>query len=330
MLRRALGATTVALIVALGGTGSAFACDTASITPDASAAPGDTVHWTAAGVLSGAVWKISLGDGTVIAGPLTSDGSVIHGTFTMPSRIGNAAGVSIELVIDHDDFGEDPQGTKTGWTAYEATRTPAQQSAPTPAPAPQQAPTAQHAAPQTTGTGGPAHPVAPAGAPRSPAPAQGTTHRVVAEWVPTVAAPARARTQPDAVAVPAKATAAVRIVTSAAPRHARHNPRSHAVRGQPRPAEAPQRTTRSAPRAQPVTAVSGSLPLRDLLAGGAGVLLLSLLALLWRRRAEPGGAPALPLPPQPDRWDAVEAELQTLLAEEQEERRGVAVGARDG
>ena len=323
MLRRGLSAGAVALIVALGGTATAFACDTASITPNASAAPGDTVHWTAAGVLSGAIWKVRLGDGTVLAGPLTSDGSTIHGTFTMPPRVGNAAGVSIELVIDHDDFGEDPQGTKTGWTAYEATPVPAQQTAATPSPTPQQT----TADPQVVAQ--PAAPSTPAGVaprPHSPPRTHHTTHRVLAGRATPVRAPQHATAPAAVVRTTAVAAAIVPSTSNPSVRRAK----TPTAGARPRAVEPASRVHATGRSSQPLVAVAdGTVPLRDLLAGGAAVVLLSLLALLWRRRAEPGGAPAVPVPPGPDRFDAIEAELQTLLAEERERER-VAVGARDG
>jgi len=334
MLRRGLSAGAVALIVALGGTATASACDSASISATPSAASGDTVSYTIGGVLSGAVWTVYV-NGAQVAGPTTSDGAIVHGTFSMPPRQGSAAGVSIELKIDHDDFTtEDAEGTKNTSVAYKVAAAPAPEATNGPAPSPPQQPAAAQSTgshPTTNGAPGPgpggSNSTAGPRGPRPSAPPQHAARRTLAErpaergGAGRAAVPAAA--QPRSVAAP--------IATAAAPAgEARHGARpEHAVRAQPRATEAPQRAVTVVPRAQPVTAVSGSVPLRDLLAGGAAVVLLSLLALLWRRRAEPGGAPAVPVPPEPDRFDAIEAELQTLLAEEKERER-VAVGARDG
>jgi hypothetical protein len=324
MPKRLLGVVVIALAAVAAGSAPALACDTADISAGGSAAPGDTVPWTAAGLESGARWVVSVsGVGTVASGTASADGTVARGTFTMPPRDGSAKGVSVELTIEHDDFTNgDPSASRSSWTAYPDA------AAPAPAPVTTQS---QSPAPQSSAAPAAGPEQAPTAVPQRPAPSGGTTsakppqrhavaapvhHAVRPRSVPRHAVTRRA---PAAVVrgLPSEPAVATSPVDVARRGSSRHHERAAPAVSSPAHEASPRLQTAAVAvaRAQaPAPPVAWLLAIAVVAIGG------SLLALLARRRGRPGtlaGAVPAPVPVEPARDDAaLEAELQELLAEE--------------
>jgi hypothetical protein len=343
MRKGLLGAVLTTLVAAGIGAAPAPACDSADITPGASARPGDSVPWTAAGLQSGASYVVSVsGVGQIASG--ISDGSPVRGTFTMPPRVGSAAGVSVELEITHDDFGaDDPHASRSRSVAYEDTSAAQAQPQPQPPTGQEHAASPQAAAPPAPDPGHAGSPNTPASPPNGePAHVQAPPHHHSATVSHTLVAPrhhvgrplaGRASTAAERDLVGAVAVTAPTPVPAAAAHGSR------VVRAETRATElrSPAPVSVTVPAA--AAAQRQSEPVAALIAVALIALGGSLLGLLVRRR-RPGDeslAPFLPDPVGPSLHDAlVEAELQELLAEEEArtnaaDARGapVATGATD-
>jgi hypothetical protein len=335
MLRRAVLAVLVALVVTMACAGSASACNdpTLQAVEPSSAGPGDPVSFTIINTEPGASWQIAINGGAPLASG-TATGGYVTRNFTMPDLGQSDTTVSVEAAVTHSDIpgGSLKTAKSLGYRAPVASSAPApnadssQPAPPGPPTADQSQPTAQSSPPAAGGAaphspvvprpphaGKPSGPKSPPTPPRSPVRQPATAHAPLQ--------PAR----PEMQSTPVRPPVATPEVAATPIPHA--NPVQSQAERRPSDTSVTQgRRVIGGPR--PVVVATGARATErgaadDTAAVLAAVALIALLGGIGRmglrvRRRSP--LRMIPRAPEmvdvlaPD--DAIEAELQELLNEE--------------